>query len=94
MGLYKIKRDSSGNIKRYKTKFVAKSFTEKEGIDDQETISPISKKDSFKIVMVLVAHFDLELYQTDEKIVFLNGDLEEVVYMCQHKWFHSKKSDT
>jgi len=42
-----------------------------------------STKDSFRIIMPLVAHYDIELYQMDVKIVFLNDDLEEDVYMHQ-----------
>jgi len=43
----------------------------------------VSRKNSFKIIMTLVAHYDLELHQIDVKIVFLNKDLEEDVYMGQ-----------
>jgi hypothetical protein len=41
---------------------VAKGFTQKEGINYHETFSPVSKKDSFRIIMALIAHFDLELH--------------------------------
>jgi hypothetical protein len=66
---------------------VANGFTQKEGIDYHETFSPVSKKDSFRIIMALVAHFDLELHQMDVKTAFLNGDLEEEVYMKQPEGF-------
>ena len=59
----------------------------REGIDYIETFSPVSKKDSFRIVMALVAHFDLELQQMDVKTAFLNGDLHENVYMAQPEGF-------
>jgi hypothetical protein len=49
--------------------------------------SHVSSKDSFRIIMALVAHYDLELYQMDVKITFLNGDLYENVYMTQPKSF-------
>ena len=65
--VFKIKKDSLGNIERYKVKLVAKGFTQKEGIDYTETISPISKKDSLCIILALIAHFDLELQQMDVK---------------------------
>jgi hypothetical protein len=45
---------------------VAKGFTQKGGIDYNDTFSPVSKKDSFRIIMALVAHYDLELHQMDE----------------------------
>jgi len=81
--VFKTKRDSQGNIERYKARLVAKGFTQKDGINYKETFSPVSKKDSFRIIMALVAHYDLELHQMDVKTAFLNGDLEEDVYMDQ-----------
>jgi hypothetical protein len=66
---------------------VAKGFTQTEGIDYTVTFSLVSKKDSFRIVMTLVAHYDLELYQMDFKTAFLNGDLQESVYMAQPEGF-------
>ena len=81
--VFKTKRDSHGNIERYKAQLVAKGFTQKDGIDYKETFLPVSKKDSFRIIMALVAHYDLELHQMDVKTAFLNGDLEEDVYMDQ-----------
>ncbi|GKB58732.1 retrovirus-related pol polyprotein from transposon TNT 1-94 [Tanacetum coccineum] len=71
------------NIERYKARLVAKGYTQKEGVDYKETFSPVSRKDSLRIIMALVAHFDLELHQMDVKIAFLNGDLHEDVYMAQ-----------
>jgi len=61
--------------------------TQREGIDYNETFSHVSTKDSFRIIMALTAHYDLELYQMDVKTAFLNGDLEENVYMTQPEGF-------
>ena len=85
--VYKTKHDSKGNIERFKARLVAKGFTQIEGIDYNETLSLVSCKDSFRIIMALVAHYDLELHQMDVKTTFLNGDLEENVYMAQPKGF-------
>ena len=52
-----------------------------------KTFSSISKKDSLCIILALIAHFDLELQQMDMKTAFLNGELEEKVYMKQPEGF-------
>ena len=78
--IFKTKHNSKGNVKRYKARLVTKVHTQKEGIDYKKTFSPVSKKDSLRIVMTLVAHFDLELHQMDVKTAFLNGDLHGGLY--------------
>ena len=56
--VYKTKLDSQGNIERYKARLVAKGFVQREGIDYNETFSSVSCKDSFRIIIALVAHYD------------------------------------
>jgi len=58
-----------------------------------KTFSLVSKKDSLHIILALVAHFDLELQQMDVKMTFLNGDLEEEVYIKQPKGFPSSDGE-
>ena len=60
--VFKTKRDSSGNIERYKAHLVTKGFSQKKDIDYKDTFSPVLSKDSFRIIMALVAHYDLELH--------------------------------
>ena len=89
----KTKKDSQGNIERHKARLVAKGFTQREGIDYTETFSLVSKKYSFRVIMALVAHFDFELHQMDVKMTFLNGHLDEEVYMKQPEGFSSTKGE-
>ena len=79
--LFVTKRDAKGKITQHKCRLIANGFTQKDGINYNKTFSPFLKKDSLKIVMSLVAHYDLELYQMDVKTTFLNGDLEEEIYI-------------
>nr|GEX87608.1 retrovirus-related Pol polyprotein from transposon TNT 1-94 [Tanacetum cinerariifolium] len=63
--VFKTKRDSKGNVERHKARLVAKGYTQKNGADYNETFSPVSNKDSLKLILALVAYFDLELHQMD-----------------------------
>ena len=56
--VYKTKLNSQGNIEKYKVRLVAKGYMQREGIDYNETFSPVSCKVSFRIIMALVAHYD------------------------------------
>lgn len=87
---FKTKRDSKGKVKRHKARLVVKGFIQKEGIGYNQTFSPISKKDSLRIMMALVVHFDLELHQMDVRTTFINDDLEKEMYMKQPGGFVSK----
>ena len=74
-------------------RLVAKGFTQREGIDYNETFSPVSCKVSFRIIMALMAHYDLELHQMDVKTAFLNGNLEKNVYVAQPKGLSWKEKN-
>ena len=63
--VFKTKRNAKGHVERYKERLVAKSYNQREGIDFNETFSPVSTKDSLRIIMAIVTHFDLKLHQMD-----------------------------
>ncbi|KAG8497200.1 hypothetical protein CXB51_008576 [Gossypium anomalum] len=79
---------------RYKARLVAKGYAQKEGIDYNEVFSPVVKHSSIRILLALVAQYDLELVQLDVKTAFLPGDLEEEIYMTQPDGFKKLQEGT
>ena len=66
---------------------MAKGYTQKEGIDYEETFSPVVMLKSIRILLAVAAYHDYEIWQMDVKTAFLNGDLSEDIYMQQPQGF-------
>ena len=78
---------------RFKTKLVARGYTQREGIDYTEVFSLVVKHTSIRVLMSIVAQFDWELEQLDAKIVFFHGDLEEKILMTQLEGFKEPEKE-
>ncbi|KAH9314961.1 hypothetical protein KI387_023588, partial [Taxus chinensis] len=91
--VYKIKCKADGTLDKYKARFVAKGFSQQEGTNYEETVSPTVKMVTFQLPLSFATQFGLKVYQMDVKSAFLNGDLEEEVYMTQPEGFRARGSE-
>ncbi len=85
--VFKIKHGVDGEVERYKVRLVARSFTQTFGVDYNETFARVAKFVSIRCILALTAIEDMEIHQMDVKTTFLNGDLEEEIYMEQPEGF-------
>ncbi|KAK8600794.1 hypothetical protein V6N12_050642 [Hibiscus sabdariffa] len=85
--VFKKKTDMDGNVQTYKGRLVAKGYRRIHGIDYDETFSPVAMFKSIRILLAIAAFHDYEIWQMDVKTAFLNGKLEEDVYMTQPEGF-------
>jgi hypothetical protein len=76
-----IKRDRNGCISRFKARLVAKGFTQIPGQDFTYTFAPVARWESIRILLTIAASLDMEIRQVDVKTAFLNGPLDEEIYM-------------
>jgi hypothetical protein len=87
--VYALKQDKHGVIERFKARLVVKGFMQREGVDFQEVFAPVSKHATLRALLAMVAFADMEIHQLDVKTAFLNGDLEEVIYIDQPPGFET-----
>ncbi|GJY98775.1 putative retrotransposon protein [Tanacetum coccineum] len=91
MALSKKKTSMDGNIHTYKARLVAKGFTQTYRVDYEETFSPVADIKAIRILIAIAAYYDYEIWQMDVKTAFLNGRINEDVYMVQPEGFVNPK---
>ena len=79
--IYKIKHAADGSIEKYKGIFVARGFSQKEGIYYEENFEPVARYTSIISILTLAAVMKWKIHQMDVKTAFLNGAMEEEVYV-------------
>jgi hypothetical protein len=92
--IYKIKHVVDGSVDKFKARFVAKGFSQKEGIDFSETFAPMARYSSIRAVISIAAELGWQIHQMDVKTTFLNGVIEEEIYIEQPEGFevHNRAS--
>ena len=81
--IYRVKYHANGTVQRNKARLVAKGYSQQPGIDFNETFTPIARLDTIRALIAMAAQKGWCLYQLDVKSAFLNGELEEEVYVEQ-----------
>ena len=85
--VYKVKTDANGSIERYEARLVAQGFSQKYGTDYDKTFCPVVRLESFRTLVALSVQHGLKMHHVDVATAFLNGELEEEVYMKQPPGF-------
>ena len=85
--VYKTKYNSDGSVERHKARLVAKGFTQRYGIDYEETFAPVARQETIRMLISLAAQKKWSIHHMDVKSAFLNGYLEEEVYVGQPQGF-------
>lgn len=88
--IFRMKYKVDGTIDKHKARLVVKGYAQKEGIDYQETFAPTTKMITIRLVLAIATQLGWKVHQMDVKSAFLNGDLEEEVYMQQPEGFEVK----
>nr|GEX18609.1 retrovirus-related Pol polyprotein from transposon TNT 1-94 [Tanacetum cinerariifolium] len=81
--ILKVKLDKLGGVLKNKARLVARGYCQEEGIDFEESFTPVARLETIRIFIAYVAHKNMVVYQMDVKTVFLNGILHEEIYVSQ-----------
>ncbi|GJZ77523.1 retrovirus-related pol polyprotein from transposon TNT 1-94 [Tanacetum coccineum] len=85
--IYKVKTDESGRVLKNKALLVAQGFRQEEGIDFEESFTPVARIEAIRIFVANAAHKNITIYQMDVKTAFLNGELKRELYVSQPEGF-------
>ena len=89
----KIKRNADGSVERFKGRIVAKGYNQRPGHDFNEVFAPASRSAAVRLVLAISAIEDLHLHSVDISHAFINGELEEEIYMKQPEGFEEMGPD-
>ncbi|WVZ92767.1 hypothetical protein U9M48_038809 [Paspalum notatum var. saurae] len=85
--VFKLKRDEHGEVIKHKARLVAKGYVQRQGIDFDEVFAPVARMETVRVILAVAAHHGWSVHHMDVKTAFLNGDLQEEVYVTQPPGF-------
>jgi hypothetical protein len=81
--IFKLKKNADGEVVKHKARLVAKGYVQQEGVDFDEVFAPVARLDTIRLILALAANRGWQVHHLDVKTAFLNGELEENVYIAQ-----------
>ncbi|KAK4397351.1 Retrovirus-related Pol polyprotein from transposon RE2 [Sesamum angolense] len=91
--IYKTKLNADGSIQKHKARLVAKGYSQLPGIDYTETFAPVARLDTIRALIAIAANKKWKIHQMDVKSAFLNGYIDEEIYVEQPQGFITKDSE-
>ncbi|GJV80942.1 retrovirus-related pol polyprotein from transposon TNT 1-94 [Tanacetum coccineum] len=85
--IFKVKLDEYDEVLKNKARLIAKGYHQEEGIDFEDSFSPVARIEAIHIFIAYVAHMNMTVFQMDSKTAFLNGILKEELYVSQPEGF-------
>lgn len=88
--VYKLKKDTDGKVIKHKARLVAKGYVQRLGVDYEEVFAPVTRMETVRLLLALSAKNGWQIHHLDVKSAFLNGELQEIVYVTQPKGFEKE----
>ena len=89
--IFKVKRNADNNVNRYKARLVAQGFSQQAGEDYDDIFAPVARYSSIRSVLAIANELNLNVHQMDVKTAFLNGELDNEIYMKQPEEYVNKE---
>ncbi|KAJ0558737.1 putative RNA-directed DNA polymerase [Helianthus annuus] len=88
--VFKLKKDAHGNVTKHKARLVAKGYVQQKGVDFEDAFAPVARMETVRLIIAIAASKGWPVHHLDVKSAFLNGDLQEEVYVVQPEGFKVK----
>ncbi|KAL8112462.1 hypothetical protein AgCh_019968 [Apium graveolens] len=91
--VYKVKKDANGQVVKHKVRIIAKGYIQQQGRDFDELFAPVTRLETVRLLLALAAKNSWEVYHLDVKWAFLNGEIQEEVYVTEPEGFVKKGNE-